>query len=123
MYVEFDAPSAQVKHHPAPAALQQPSAATSSTYEVRFTRPTGGLVSEVSAANANRPSATASLSDDPAISQDAFFLVGTVTTNLPAGRASLLPLAQVPGLSLVVLRNVTSNTALTGTFLGPQRRA
>lgn len=77
----------------------------------------------MSAANANRPSATAILSDDPAISQDAFFLVGTVTTNLPAGRASLLPLAQVPGLSLVVLRNVTSNTALTGTFLGPQRRA
>jgi len=103
------------------AALQSPSATTSSTYQVHFSRPTGRLVSEVSAANANRPTATATLSDEPPVSsQDAFFLVGSVTTNLAAGTVTArYPLAQISGLTAgTLLSQLTSNTALTNTPLG-----
>lgn len=101
------------------AALQTPTATTSSTYQVHFRLPSGGLVSEVSAANANRSTATANLYDDPVTSQDGFFIVGSVTTNLAAGTVTArYPLDQVPGLAAgTVLRDVTSNTALTGTPL------
>lgn len=102
------------------ASLQAPNATTSSTYQVHFSLPGRRLVSEVSAANVNKSAATANLYDDPVTGPDGLFIVGTVTTNLGTGTVTArYPVADVPGLAAgTLLRNVTANTALTGTFLG-----